>query len=547
MPISNTHIVILGGGFAGVYAARHLRRFLTTAERQKVQISLVSPENYLVFQPMLPEVVSGTLDTLHVISPIRRIIPHATIYVRPVEEIDLDRMRVRLAPGYSLRHLDLKYDHLVLALGTRLAVGLVPGLAEHAIPFKYLGDALRLRNHAVHALEEAAIADDPQERRRLLTFVVAGGGFSGVECIAELHDFLLHAIRAYPQLKTSELRSVLLQSGQHILPEMKTSLAAFAHRLLERRGVEIRVNTRLSAVTQQAAVVCHQPTGETLTIPSRTVIATVPVEPHPLLAGLPLAKVNGRVAVNSLLHCEASPHVWAIGDCAAIPLCDGRMAPPTAQHAVREGRQCAKNIVASLRGTTLQPFAYESHGSLTSLGRRSAVADVFGFRLSGILAWILWRAVYLSKFPGFDRKIRIVADWMMDLFLPRDITQVRIFKHAQVHREHFEPGEEVFRQGDVGDRIYFVIEGQADVLIDGRLAKSIGPGSVFGEIALMNDSPRTATIRARSAMSLASVQRDAFHTLVAHFPGVRAAMDEVLATHDAMPAARAAKSPPVNA
>jgi NADH dehydrogenase len=547
MPASKTHIVILGGGFAGVYAAKHLWRFLSKTERHNVQISLVSPENYLVFQPMLPEVVSGTLETLHVISPIRRIIPHATIYVRPVEEIDVARQRVRLAPGYSLRHLDLKYDQLILALGTRLAAGLVPGLEEHAIPFKYLGDALRLRNHVVHALEEAAIADDPQERRRLLTFVVAGGGFSGVECIAELHDFLINAIRAYPQLNTSELRSVLLQSGEHILPEMKPSLATFAHRLLERRGIEIRVNTRLSAVTQQAAVVVHRPTGETTTIPSRTVIATVPIEPHPLLAGLPLPKISGRIAVNPFLHCETMPNIWAIGDCAAIPLSDGRMAPPTAQHAVREARHCAKNIIARMRGATLLPFVFESHGSLASLGRRSAVADVFGFRLSGILAWILWRAVYLSKFPGFDRKARILADWMMDMVLPRDITQVRIFKHPQVHREHFEAGEEVFRQGDVGDRIYFVIDGEGDVVIDGRVAKSIGPGSVFGEIALMNDSPRTATIRARSAMSLASVQRDAFHTLVAHFPGVRAAMDAVLATHDTMPATRSSQRPPVNA
>jgi NADH:ubiquinone reductase (H+-translocating) len=541
MPTDKTHIVILGGGFGGVYTAKYLWRYLSRAERQSVQISLVSPENYLVFQPMLPEVVSGTLETLHVISPIRRIIPHATLYVRPVEEIDVENGRVRLAPGYSLRHLDLKYDHLVLALGTRLATGMVPGLEEHAIPFKYLGDALRLRNHVVHALEEAAIADDPQERRRLLTFVVAGGGFSGVECIAELHDFLTHAIRAYPQLKTKELRSVLLQSGEAILPEMKPSLANFAHKLLERRGVEILVNTRLSAVTQQAAVVFHKPTKESTTIPSRTVIATVPVEPHPLLTDLSLSKVGGRVSVNSFLYCEERPNIWALGDCAAIPLSDGRTAPPTAQHAVREARQCAKNIIARRRGEPMRPFAFESLGSLASLGRRSAVADVFGVRISGILAWILWRAVYLSKFPGLDRKARIVADWTMDMFLPRDITQVRIFKHPQVHREHFEAGEEVFRQGDVGDRIYFIIDGEGDVVIDGGVTDSVGPGSVFGEIALMKDRPRTATIRARTAMSLASVERDAFHTLVAHFPGVRDAMDQILAGHVTMPATRSSQ------
>jgi NADH dehydrogenase len=508
------------------------------SERKRVRISLVSPENYLVFQPMLPEVISGTLETLHVISPIRRIVPNATLYVRPVEEIDIAQRRIRLAPGYSLRHVDLQYDHLVVSLGTQLARGMVPGLEEHAIPFKYLGDALRLRNHAVHMLEEAAIADDPQERQRLLTFVVAGGGFSGVECIAELHDFLVHAIRAYAPLRASDLRSVLLQSGEHILPEMKPSLASFAHRLLERRGVEIRVNSRLSAVTEQAAIVFDKPSGSTTTIPTRTLIATVPVEPHPLIKELPLPKTGGRIAVNAFLQCESVPNVWAVGDCAAVPLGEGRTAPPTAQHAVREARDCGRNIVAALHGKPLKPFTFESLGSLASLGRRSAVADVFGIRLSGLPAWILWRAVYLSKFPGLDRKARILADWTMDMFLPRDITQVRIFRHPQVNREHFEPGEEVFRQGDIGDRIYFVIDGDGEVEIDGQVAHVVGPGSVFGEIALMNESPRTATIRARTAMNLASVEREAFHTLVAHFPGVRAAMDEILAAHTAMPASQ---------
>ena len=481
-----------------------------------------------MFQPMLPEVISGTLETLHVISPIRRIVPHANLYVREVQEVDLVQRRIRLAPGYSLRHLELGFDHLVFALGNRLARGVVPGLDEHAIPFKYLGDALRLRNHLVHVLEEAAIADDRAEQQRLLTFVVGGGGFSGVECIAEMHDFLSYAIRAYPSLNPKDLRTILLQSADHILPEMKPSLARFAHELLERRGVEIRLNTRLTAVTELAAVVTNKVDRTTTSIPTRTVVATVPVEPHPIIADLPVPKISGRISVTPFLHCEGMTNIWAVGDCALIPLKDGRVAPPTAQHAIREGRQCAENIVAVIRGRQLRPFAFESLGSLASLGRRAAVADVMGIRLSGLLAWLLWRLVYLSKFPGLDRKARILTDWTMDLFLPRDITQVRIFRHAQVTREHFEPGEEIIRQGDIGDRIYFLIDGEVDVLIDGKLDNTLGAGSVFGEIALMNSSPRTATIRARSSVNLATVRRDTFHTLVAHFPGVKAAMKELL-------------------
>jgi NADH dehydrogenase len=346
-----------------------------------------------------------------------------------------------------------------------------------------------------------------------------------------MHDFLTYAVRAYPTLKASDLRTVLLQSAEHILPEMKPSLAQFAHRLLERRGVEIRVNTRLTAVTEKAAVVHDKSSGERATIPTRTVVATVPVEPHPLVSALPLAKTAGRIAVNSFLHCEDAKNVWAIGDCASITLSEGRTAPPTAQHAVREAKQCAENILARLRNGTPQPFTFESLGSLASLGRRSAVADVMGIKLSGLLAWLLWRMVYLSKFPGLDRKARILADWTMDLFLPRDITEVRIFRNAQVLGEHFEPGEIIFRQGDFGDRVYFVIDGEAEVEIDNRVIHVVASGGVLGEIALMNNSPRTATIRARTPLTVASVQRNTFHTLVAHFPGVRAAMDEILADH----------------
>jgi NADH dehydrogenase len=383
----------------------------------------------------------------------------------------------------------------------------------------------------VHALEEAAIADNAAQRDELLTFVVAGGGFSGVECIAEMHDFLMHAVRAYPRLKESRLRTILLQSGDAILPEMKPSLAQFAHRLLERRGVEIRLGTRLTAVTDQAAKIFHKPTNQTESIPTRTVVATVPVEPHPLLASLPLEKGKGRVAVTPFLHSADDPRVWAVGDCAAIPLSDGRFAPPTAQHAIREARVCARNIVANLLGQPMQPFQFESLGSLASLGRRSAVADVLGIRISGILAWLLWRIVYLAKFPGLDRKARILADWTMDLFLPRDITQVRIFGRPQVRREHFEAGEVVFQAGDFGDCLYCLIDGELEVVIEDGATAVLPPGSVIGEIALLGNVPRTATVRARTAVNMVSVSRDAFYTIVAHFPGAKDAMDEVLARH----------------
>ena len=531
MADNRRRIVILGGGFAGVYAAKHLVRALRKARLDGVEVALVSQENYLTFQPLLPEVVAGGLNTLHAISPIRRIVPGAALYVRGVDEIDLERQVVFLEPG-SLRRRDaLAYDHLVIALGNRLATRLVPGLAEHAVPFKYLGDALRLRNHLVHALEEAAIVGDAEERRRLLTFVVAGGGFSGVECIAEMHDFLRHAVRAYSSLRAEELSLVLLQSGEAILPEMKPSLARFAHDVLVRRGVHIEVNTRLTAVTASEAVVRDKASGATRSIGTRTVVATVPVEPHPLVASLALPQAGGKIVVTRHLHCAEATNVWAIGDCAAVPLAKEGLAPPTAQHAVRQGTLCAENIVRSLGGRELEPYRFESLGALASLGRRSAVAEVMGVKLSGFVAWLMWRGIYLSKFPGWDRKVRILVDWLMDLLLPRDVTQLRIFRAPPVRREHFEPGEIVFREQDLGDRVYFVVAGEADVEIGGRVVNTVAAGGAFGEIALISNQPRLATVRAKTALDVVSVTRDTFDALVSHFPGVEAAMQQVMERH----------------
>jgi NADH:ubiquinone reductase (H+-translocating) len=524
-------IVIVGGGFAGVYTAKYLCQALRRAQLTDIEVALVSRENYLVFQPLLPEVIAGTVQMLHTISPIRRIVPDAALHVRAVQEIDLAAGTLTLEPGYIPRRHQLKFDHLVVALGTRLAGASVPGLNDHGIPFKYLGDALRLRHHLVHVLEEAAITTNSDERRRLLTFVVAGGGFSGVECIAEMHDFLRHAVRSFPSIPSSDLQLILLQSAEAILPEMKPKLALFAHRILAGRGVDIRTQIRLTAVTAQTAITVHKQTGETLAIPTRTVVATVPVEPHPLLATLPCAKEKGKLLVNNYLHSPEWPNLWSIGDCAAVPMADGRFAPPTAQHAVRQAKRCAENIVARLTNRPLQPFSFQSLGSLASLGRRSAVAEVMGVSLSGFVAWIMWRAIYLTKFPGWDRKLRILSDWLMDLVLPRDITELRIFPPAAVRREHFVAGEVLFHQGDIGDRIYFVVSGEADVEVNGEVVATVGAESVIGEIALVKDTPRTATVRVKTELDAASVSSETFHTLVAHFPGVKEAMNEIMGRH----------------
>jgi len=526
--MAKKRVLILGGGFGGIYVAVHLGKLLTPRELEEIEIVLVNKENYITFQPLLPEVISGSVELNHVIAPIRRMAPKALLYTRDVESIDPLQRVVTLSPGARPEALTLTYDHLVIAMGTRLDHSKIPGMREHASPFKYLGDALYLRNQLVRTLEEAETETDPEMRRRLLTFVVAGGVFSGVECIAEMNDFLREAVRAYHRISETDLRLILLQRGERILPELTESLAAFAHRLLVKRGVEIRLGAGLKAVSANAVVVEDKETRRTETIGTRTTVATVPAGPHPLLTALPFPQDKGRIVVTQETAVPDWPGVWALGDCAAIKQIDGQMSPPTAQHALRQARTCAENIVASFRGKPPKIFKFTGLGKLGSLGRRSAVAEIFGIHLKGIVAWLLWRGVYVTKFPGLDGQLRLLMDWALDVFLPRDITQLRLFHEEPVHREHFEAGETVFASGDRGDKVYFIVKGEATVERDGETLATLRAGEVFGEAALISNQPRNAAIRARTALDAVAVSREAFQELLGHLPGVSATMEEIM-------------------
>jgi len=521
-------ILILGGGFGGVYTAVYLEKLMSREERASHEIIIVSRDNYIVFQPLLPEVISGSVELNHVISPIRRLARTARLYTREVESIDVANRTVRLSPGAKPVPLIVPYDHLVIALGTRLDPDKIPGMKEHASPFKYLGDALFLRNQLVRSLEEAETETDPGLRKALLTYVVAGGGFSGVECIAEMNDFLREAVRAYHNINEKDLRLVLLQSGTRILPELTEGLAAFAHQLLAKRGVEIQLGAQLKAVSAGEALVGDVKTKQTQTIKTHTTVATVPAGPHPLLASLPFEQEKGRIKVDEGMEVRGNPGVWALGDCALVKQVDGNLSPPTAQHALRQAKTCARNILASMRGTEKQVFAFTGLGKLSSLGRRSAVAEIFGIHLKGLAAWLIWRGVYVTKFPGLDGQIRLVFDWILDVFLPRDITQLLLFHEEAVAREHFEPGEEVFDEGNYGNKIYFIAKGEAEVVRGAEVIARLGNGDMFGEAALVSDRPRNASVRAGTALDVVVMHRDAFDELVGHLPGLRDNIEQVM-------------------
>lgn len=515
--MTRARVVIVGGGFGGVYAARCLEKALRPHE---ASISLVNRENYFVFQPLLPEVVSASIGILDTVSPIRRLCRRTALYVRDVERLDFERRVVVLAPGLRPRTLELPYDYLVLAPGTVTDFTGMPGLAEHAIPFRTLGDALRVRNRAIQALEEAASEPDAEFRRRLLTFVVGGGGFSGVEVIAELNDFLRRASRHYVGLRPEDIRCVLVHSGDRILPEMDPGLGEYAQRLLARRGVELKLKARVKAATQDSVVLN---TGET--IAARTLISTVPAGPTPLVAGLGCPKEKGRILVNTSLEVEGQAgRAWALGDCASIRMADGTPAPPTAQHATREAELVAANIAATVRGRPQRTFQFAGLGKLGSLGHRSAVAEVFGLKISGFPAWFLWRTIYLMKMPGIDRKFRVGLDWLTGLIFPPDLVQLRVQPSDNISNEHYEPGEIIVNEGDVGDRMFVIRNGRVEVLRNEVRIAEHGPGDVFGEMALLSGAPRNATVRAIESTDLVSIGKSDLMKLFASFPDLQTAI-----------------------
>lgn len=336
-------VLILGGGFAGVYTARYLEKLL---KAEQATITLVNRENYWVYQPMLPEVISGSIGLTNVVSPIRRFCPRTNLVMREVEDIDLKNQIVTISPGFLPRQLQLKYDYLVVALGNVTNFYGMPGLFENALPFRTLADAMVLRNHLIHVMEEADVEENPELRSKLLTFVVAGGGFSGVEVMAELNDFV-HAVKKnYLRLRNQPHRCVIVQAGDRILPEMSEPLAVFAQKILQKRGVEILLNDKLVSATSERA---NLQSG--IEIPCKTLISTVPSALPAAIQKLDCPKERGKLLVNTGLELkDYEGQVWALGDCASIKTVAGTKVPPTAQHAIREATTTAINIAANIRG-----------------------------------------------------------------------------------------------------------------------------------------------------------------------------------------------------
>ena len=505
-----TRIVIIGGGFAGVTLAQQLER-LTSDE---TEIVLLSGENHLVFSPLLAEAVGREISPLHVIVPGRQMVRRTRWLTARATEVDWAGREVHyVSPGGERGKLG--FDHLVIACGSVVDLSAVPGLAAYAYPLKTLGDAAFLGNDLIGRLEEAAVKSNPAERRRLLTVVVIGGGFSGVEVAGAINDFLARALRFYPQLNAEDVRIILLQRGDRILPELQAeSLSQFALRKLRARGIDVRLDT--AAREASAGSVLLQ-TGER--IETDTVICTVGNATNPFVKTLGLPLERGRLKTDPDMRVTGLSNVWALGDSACIPNAwDGKPSPPTAQFATRQAKQLAANLVRVLKNQPTRPFSFKPLGMMASIGHHNAVAEVFGLHLSGFPAWFLWRGAYLTKMPTFLRKVEVAIDWAWSALFRPNITQLQMARTERVGRAHYAAGEFVFRKGDPGDQFYVIEHGRAAVYLDMNQppVAVLGPGEHFGEGSALTPGGkgrRTASIKAETALDLVTLRQDDFRQL----------------------------------
>lgn len=516
-------VLILGGGFAGLYAARNLQRLMG----KKAAIEVVNRENYFVFQPLLPEVAGGAISAVNAVSPLRFLTREIFIRKAEVDSINPEAQTVTVFQGVQRRPTVLEYDHLIIALGSGSDLTRTPGLSEHAFTMKTLSDARRLRAHVIERLEHADITRLPEVKKGALTFTVIGGGFSGIETVGEIKELIDRSLRYYPNINASEIRVVVLEFADRILNEMPESLAAYAQNKLNQRGIEVQLGVGVAEATGTQLVTT---TGEV--IDTRTIVATIGNTPAPVVAKMPLTLEQGRILVRRDFRADGFENIWAIGDCALIPMTETAsdredFAPPTAQFAVREAKHLAQNVVAALQNQNLKKFHYSSKGSLASLGAGRGVAEVYGIKLTGRLAWLLWRVYYISFLPGMQTRISVLWNWLMDGFSPRSVVQINSEKPQDARYVLYRAGDRIYENGARSDGFYTIASGSVEITgIDPETGEETSrvliAGDHFGERLLIGATRRIATAVAIEDTKVLVLTRDEFLKLAEGLPFFRA-------------------------
>lgn len=477
-------VVIAGGGFAGAYCARALARALGRGEGEK-RVALIAERNVLVFQPMLAEVAGASLSASDVVNPLRHFCRGVVVLQGAIQRVDWAQHELVLDGGRFTRNHAVGFEHLVLALGSVSDLTRVPGMSEYGWPMRSVSDALRLRATIINRMEEANLVADPAVKARLLTFVVVGGGYTGVETAGQLHDLVDEAKKFYVNLRHIPARVVLVHSREHLLLEIGPKLGDYARRVLESRRIEVLLRTRVTEAT--ATNVIFDDGGS---IATSTIVSTIGNAPNPVVLGVcrqaGATCDGGRVPTDPAMRVRGQTHLWAAGDCAAVPWTDRgepKIAPPTAQFALRQGEQLGRNLARVLRGRPVQPFRHRYLGQLATIGQRHAVAEVGGRYFRGFIAWWMWRTIYLAKLPGLARKLRVMIDWTFEIFFEKDISIIHPTPDDPLRAIHLEAGELLFEGGAPCRAFFYVRRGTVRLTV-GSEERRLPAGSVIDSAIL---------------------------------------------------------------
>jgi NADH dehydrogenase len=519
-------ILILGGGFAGVKCARRLRTLLSESE---YNIVLFNRENHMVFHPLLAEVASAAVQPKDVGAPLRQLLHNVQCRTEDILNIDLDNSLVEYE-AHDGKRRQMNYDQVVIACGNSPNLALVPGMDEHAFGLKTIGDALALQAHIMQQLEKAEVCDDLDRKRWYLSFIVVGGGFSGVEVAGEINDLLHKSLRFFNNIKPDDISVAIIHSRDQILPEVSQSLRVRAKEKMEQAGVKIHLNAYASRATPDGIALKD---GRILS--GATTVCTIGTSVLPIVDRLNVQKKYNRIAAQSDMTVPGYKNAWAIGDCAAIVnALDNQLCPTVAQFAERQGVQVADNILRSIEGKPTKPFSFKMQGQLCSIGGRNAIAEISGLHISGFIGWFIWRGVYLMKLPSISQKIKVGLEWGCDLIFPRTLAHLRADPSKRVSRAFYAAGDYIFNQGDAASEFFMIEDGEVEVLVSSttnsatnsdansgvaNVANSngavevvavLGPGDFFGEAALMHDRPRNASVRARTDVEVVVLGRSIF-------------------------------------
>ena len=523
-------IVIIGGGFGGVKCAETLSARLRNGDGEVI---LFNKENHLVFSPLLADAVGSSLNLQDVIVPLRQLLPGVTCRTEEVKNINLAGSCLEYE-GYDGQPRQLPYDHIVLACGNIANLNVVPGMADHAYPLKTVGDAAVLRTHIISQMEKAEVCDDPVRRRWYLSFIVVGGGYSGVETAGEINDLVRTSRRFYKNITDEDITVTLIHSRDQLLPEISPQLREFARVKMEKAGVTMKLNARVQLATGEGVGLKDD------FVSGGTIVCTIGSTTAPVVERLDSPKEKGRLLTEPDMRLRGRTNAWATGDCASIINAhDGQPSPPTGQFAERQGRQCAQNIMRVMRGGPTRPFCFKVLGQLCSIGGHSAVAEMFGFKLSGFWAWFTWRGVYLFKLPSWSRRVQVGFDWAWLLIFPRDLSCIKTDVTDRVSHAHFEPGDHIIKQGEPPSSFYVIEKGEVEVVRispekpDGETLAVLGAGNFFGEQALLSNQPRTASVRARSPAEIVIMGRHVFTSISSSLAPLKMALTAAITRRSA--------------